>query len=293
MLCSSVSFAPQTIEAIAQVISGGAGNDTTPPIGIYRSGPKIERFMWACGVDLRIGNQSRLPALTNALLDLNRRGETDALQRIIEAAAAPQDFLSEPERLQTVLKYLNVHLAGDGVELQQQGARVRLCKAGATAPVISALDNVVRTIDFDTVQREIDRALANAETDPEDAVTAANAALESVCRSILLELGLPLPERRDLTSLYKAVREPLGLGVVQVSKEIAEDVQQVLGSLTGVVQGVGALRTHAGDAHGREKGFRRIDARIARLAIHSAGSASLFLIETWQYKFPTKPLIAR
>ena len=32
---------------------------------------------------------------------------------------------------------------------------------------------------------------------------------------------------------------------------------------------IGALRTHAGDAHGRERGFRRIDVRIARLATFS------------------------
>ena len=54
--------------------------------------------------------------------------------------------------------------------------------------------------------------------------------------------------------------------------------------------GVGALRTHGGDAHGREKCFARIDARIARLSIHAASTAALFLIETWQRKFPAQPL---
>ena len=45
---------------------------------------------------------------------------------------------------------------------------------------------------------------------------------------------------------------------------------------------IGALRTHGGDAHGREKGFKRLDARIARLSINAAGSLALFLIETWE-----------
>ncbi|WP_446686926.1 abortive infection family protein [Paracoccus niistensis] len=54
--------------------------------------------------------------------------------------------------------------------------------------------------------------------------------------------------------------------------------------------GVGSLRTHGGDAHGRERGYARIDARIARLSIHAASTAALFLIETWQRKFPTRPL---
>ena len=62
--------------------------------------------------------------------------------------------------------------------------------------------------------------------------------------------------------------------------------------LNATVQGIGALRSFAGDAHGRERGFKRIDARIAPLAIHSAGSAALLIIETWQRKFPTRSLIA-
>ncbi|MFW8587398.1 abortive infection family protein [Rhizobium beringeri] len=61
-------------------------------------------------------------------------------------------------------------------------------------------------------------------------------------------------------------------------------MRQVLGGLTSVAKGIGALRTHGGDAHGREKGFRRIDSRIARLALNSASSIALFLIETWESK---------
>jgi hypothetical protein len=31
-------------------------------------------------------------------------------------------------------------------------------------------------------------------------------------------------------------------------------------------------------------------ARIARLSIHAASTAALFLIETWQRKYPARPL---
>src|SRR3546814_19748416 len=60
------------------------------------------------------------------------------------------------------------------------------------------------------------------------------------------------------------------------------DIRQTLSGLTSVAKGIGALRTHGGDAHGREKGFRRIDARIARLAVNAASTLALFLIETWE-----------
>jgi hypothetical protein len=39
-----------------------------------------------------------------------------------------------------------------------------------------------------------------------------------------------------------------------VADDIANDVRTILGGLNSVVSGVGALRTHGGDAHGRERG---------------------------------------
>jgi hypothetical protein len=201
----------------------------------------------------------------------------------------------QPDTLKTILAHLNSYLAFDGYELQQQGNGCRLLKRGTSTPVIAILSEKLAVIDFDTVQRDLDRALASAETDPEDAVTAACSVIESLCRSVLAELGLPLPVQLDIQGLYKAVREPLGLapGKEDMDPEIANDVRAILGGLNSTVQGIGALRTHAGDAHGRARGFKRLDARIARLAIHTASGIALFIIETWQKKFPAKPLRKR
>jgi hypothetical protein len=156
----------------------------------------------------------------------------------------------------------------------------------ATGVIIEPFISKVATIDFDTVQMEIARALPNLKDDPEDAVTAACSLIEAVCRSILIELRLPLPAKKDIEGLLKAVQEPLGLspGRTDLPHEIEQDVRQILGGLTSVAKGVGALRTHGGDAHGRERGFRRLDARIALLAINAASSIALFLIETWERK---------
>jgi len=290
----TIQLAPQTIEALAFVISGGPGNEQTTPIGIYRSGPKLESFMRTCGVMMSIGTQSRYPTLVNALMNTVRQGDPEVIKTIIERAADPRDFVQVPEKLADVVAYLNRHLVHDGLELQHQGGVVRLVQAGTSASVVETLATTLQEIDFDTVRRDLDRALAGAESDPEDAVTAACSMIESVCRSVLIELNLPLPARMDVQGLYRAIREPLGLspGREDFPPEIANDIRGILGALIAMIQGIGALRTHAGDAHGRERGFRRIDPRIARLAIHCAGSACLFIIETWQHEFPTKPMRA-
>ncbi|MDE5465970.1 abortive infection family protein [Bradyrhizobium sp. CSS354] len=287
-----IRLAPQSIEALAMVISGGGGNDQTPPVGIYRSASRLESFMRSCNVAMSVGGSSRLPALVEALERANRTGDQTILRNIIERAADPRDFLSDPGRLDAVIAYLNARLSYDGLELQRAGPQVRLGTPGRSASVVDALAGAVAVIDFDTVNRDLDRALASAENDPEDAVTSACSVVESVCRSVLVELGEPLPSKKDIQGLYQAVREPLGLTPDKpgVADDIANDVRTILGGLNSVVNGVGSLRTHAGDAHGRERGFRRIDPRIARLAIHSASTVSLFLVETWQKKFPARQL---
>ncbi len=289
----SFPLSPQSIDAIADIITGGSGNDQNPPIGIYRSGPKIEKFMRGCNVDFSINGGSRVPTLVDCLIGLNRGPEPEkTLSRIIESAADPRDFAHNPDRHNSVIDHLNRALRFDGYELQCHGSNIRLVVAGHSTPVVAALSGAAETISFDTVELDLGRALASVEADPEDAVTAACSTVESVCRSILVELKLPLPSKKDISGLFNAVKQPLGLSPNQsgLDPQIASDVRTTLGGLATVIQGVGALRTHAGDAHGRERGHVRIDARIARLSIHAASTVALFLIETWQKKFPTRTL---
>tara|TARA_R110002051_G_scaffold1008_1_gene4918 strand:+ start:50308 stop:51204 length:897 start_codon:yes stop_codon:yes gene_type:complete len=145
---------------------------------------------------------------------------------------------------------------------------------------------------LDTVDLDLRRALENTEKDPEAAITAASSLVESLCRSIILARGADLPKDMDISSLYKVVRDLLDLNPKKELKtsEIEGDIRSVLSGLGTVLLGIGALRTHAGTAHGRQKGFTRVDPRIARLAVNSASSLSLFLIETWGMKFPDDKL---
>jgi hypothetical protein len=284
-------LAPQTIEALADVISGGPGTYGPPPLGLYRTAYELGKFMRGCNVDFKVDG-SRLPSLTTRLMDINRSGDMQTMSRIVEHAADPRDFIKEPEKGQKVLDHLNQFLAYDGYQLERRGLAVKLIESGKSTPVLDHLATKVEVLNFDTVRRDLDRALGSAKDDPEDAVTAACSTVESVCRSVLVELRIELPSKKDITSLYKAVRDPLGLSPdrMDLPPLIADDVRKVLSGLATTIDGIGALRTHAGDAHGREKGYRRIDERIAKLAIHSASTVALFVLETWEIRFPTAPL---
>jgi hypothetical protein len=280
-------FSPFVIKALIDTITGGSANDPTPPVGIYRSGPKIEQFFLDCGLDLSIGASSRVPATTDFLRQVAQDHDADEnLTRLLVRVADPRDYLAEPEKGQAVLNHLNALLEADGFAITIVDGKPQLISRQLMGAVVSAFVQKAALLDFDTVQLDISRALASAQDDPEDAVTAACSLIESVCRSILIELKLPLPPKKDIEGLIKAVQGPLNLspGRTDLPAEIEADIRQVLGGLTSVAKGIGALRTHAGDAHGREKGFRRIDTRIARFAINAASSIALFLIDTWEYQ---------
>ncbi len=285
----SPKFSPFVIKALVDTITGGAGNDAGPSIGIYRSGPKIEQFFLDCGLDMRIGNSPRVPATTDFLRQTAQHfnGNGDVyITRIIEKVSDPREYLNEPDKALAVREHLNAALAADGLAVVVANGKAILAERKASGGIVEPFIAKVATIDFDTVQIEIGRALASLDSDPEDAVTAACSLIEAVCRSILVELALPLPPKKDIDGLIRAVQDPLGLapGRSNLPQEIEADIRQTLSGLTSVAKGIGALRTHGGDAHGREKGFRRIDGRIARLALNASSSLALFLIETWERK---------
>lgn len=278
-------FSPFVLNALTEVITGGSGNDPAPPVGIYRSGSKIEQFFLDCGIIMRVGASSRVPATLECLRRIYADASDElALERVMLRVTDPRDYLDAPEKATAVIDRLNAALEADGFVLRIVAGKPQLIEKLTAGVTIEAIVTKAELLDFDTVQRDIARAMESAKTDPEDAVTAACSLVESVCRSILVEMRISLPPKKDIDGLIRAVQEPLGLlpGRTDLPKEIEDDIRQVLGGLTSIAKGIGALRTHAGDAHGRERGFRRIDARIARLAINVASSLATFLIETWE-----------
>jgi hypothetical protein len=272
-------FSVQTITALAEVVTGGSGS-TWPapaPIGVYRTGPQLVQFFGALGFQLEVS--SRVPSVRHLLNEVNGRSDgQQVLTQVIEQIADPHEYLAEPEKLTAVVDYLNQRLVLDGFELRRVRQRHRLVRTATEATAASALRGKIEALDLDSVQRDFDRALA--EGDPEDAITSACSTVESVCKCLLDLLGKPHPAKQDIQGLVREVSKHLNLSPDRT--DVGPDIKQILGGLASVTGGIGALRTHAGDAHGRGKGTAQVDARIARLAVHAACTISLFFIETWQ-----------
>ena len=90
-------FSIFVIDALVDVITGGAGNDNTPPIGIYRTGPTIVKFFMGCGIEMDIGMKSRVAATTDALrAAADRKDGHVVITRVITTVADPRHYINDP-----------------------------------------------------------------------------------------------------------------------------------------------------------------------------------------------------
>lgn len=278
------AFSIATIIALTEVITGGS-HSCRSTIFDYRSGPMLERFLGSLNIRLRIASASRVPSVQAVLEETARKTDgIDKITRVIEAIADPSEYEERPETLAAIVKYLNKPLRSDGFELRRIHNECKVVAIATNALAADALRKKSKALDMASVQADFERALNEADRDPPAAITSACSTVESVCKCILDELGKPYPANKDIKGLLTEVAKHLNLspGRDDLPKEWEQDIRQILSGLFSVTGGIGALRTHAGDAHGRGKTRVPVDPRIARLAVHAASTISLFYIETWQ-----------
>lgn len=156
-----------------------------------------------------------------------------------------------------------------------KGGRV----AGALGAPSRNLEQLIRERDFVSINEEFDRALSSVESSPREAASAACNILESLFKTYIEDERLEMPAKQDLQPVWSVVRKHLGLDPSRIEDR---DIQEIMSGMFAVVSGIGALRTHASSAHGYGKRGYRLEPRHARLAIHSAHTLALFILETWE-----------
>lgn len=148
---------------------------------------------------------------------------------------------------------------------------------GATA-VGRTLQGIIKSRDLSGLQTEFDRIYENVESDPASAVTASCALLESLFKIYIEEEQLAMPAERSVKPLWKAIRTDLKFDPAATKDD---DLKTVLSGLAAIVEGVGALRTHKGSAHGHGNIVYKLKPRHARLVAHASFTLASFVLEAW------------
>lgn len=151
---------------------------------------------------------------------------------------------------------------------------------GSAAPSRSLFE-LIKGRDIPSIDAEFIRAIANVNSEPREAVSAACNILESIFKVYIDDEGLVKPQKQDLQNVWKVVKEDLGFDPKLVQDD---DLKKTLSGILSIVDGIGAFRTHASSAHGEGRKTYKLKPRHARLAIHSAHTIALFVLETWDEK---------
>lgn len=149
--------------------------------------------------------------------------------------------------------------------------------AGAN-PTTKTLSDYLKSGDFASVEDEFKRALVHINTDPNSSITAACSIIEALCKTYIETFQLTMPSKQTVTPLWKEIKQHLSLNL---DRNIEEDQYRILQGLSSIVDGVGALRTHIGSAHGRGKQPPKIKVSEARLAVNSSHTLVTYIMERW------------
>ncbi|WP_421921362.1 abortive infection family protein [Marinobacter salarius] len=183
-------------------------------------------------------------------------------------------FVPQNTTIPLFVEKLNTMFDKYGISYSTGGILRKIGTTGAS----KTLGELIRGRDFQAIDLEFDRALENANTDPREACSAACNVLESLFKIMIHDEKLTKPAKQDLKNLWKSVAEYLNFDPKKIEDD---DLRKILSGMNSVVDGIGALRTHASAAHGAGKQIYKLEPRHARLAIHSAHTLATFVLESW------------
>jgi hypothetical protein len=153
----------------------------------------------------------------------------------------------------------------------------RVARAG-TSLQTKTLKQLLQARDLASLEVEFHRALDASSADPAQAVTAACAMLESLFKVYIEDEGLEMPSTPTVKPLWSVVQKHLKLDPGRFEDD---DIKKILSGLSSVVDGIGALRSHVGSAHGRGRTPYAVQERHARLAVNGAVTVTTFIVQTW------------
>ncbi|MCL1691632.1 hypothetical protein CMT57_01520 [Elizabethkingia anophelis] len=143
-----------------------------------------------------------------------------------------------------------------------------------------------RILNVEYVSQQINLMEVSIENSPHISIGIAKELIETCCKSIFEDRGEVYDKNWDLTKLMKETTKLLKLTPDDIPNEAkaSSSIKQILGSLSSVVQGIGEIRNEYGSGHGKNGKFKGLQPRHAKLAVGSASTLAIYLLETHDLK---------
>ena len=154
----------------------------------------------------------------------------------------------------------------------------------AGGPNLNDLSVMADRFDQRHLQEEISRLESAIEEDPALAIGTAKELIDTCCKTILSERGIPYSPGADLSELTKATFKTLKLTPEDVpeAKKGSESIRRILSNLSSLSHEINQLRNLYGTGHGKEADVSGLDPRHSKLVAGSSATLVRFLFESHQ-----------
>ena len=176
-------------------------------------------------------------------------------------------------------KKLVLFLKQDGFEWQDG----KFVEPISSASLCAFLD-LTQKLEGSHLAKQIQRMKDAVESDPSLAIGTAKELIETTCKTILEERGMPAIGTPDISTLTKALLKELSLVPEGVEKERrgSDLIKSILKSLGTIGNDLAQLRGLYGTGHGKSAKTQSLQSRHAKLAVGAASMFVTFVFETHQ-----------
>lgn len=198
----------------------------------------------------------------------------------------------DADEVDRLVSMFNEILAAEGWQIVEKGrmanqpvfAARRLIPGSSIS--LGSTQKIAQGLSAEYVTQQVNRMEAAVESDPELAIGTAKEFVETICKTILVELGEAPSKKADLLDLVKQVRIKLELLPENIHERAkgARTIKRLLSNLGAAAQGLAELRGLYGTGHGKVAGTGGLQPRHARLAVGAASTLGLFFFETYQQR---------
>ena len=195
---------------------------------------------------------------------------------------------TDAEEIERLRQGYNLLLQNDGYEIvakaKMAGRAIYVARQiGLRLEIpLNSLKEKFSGTDTSYVLQQITRMEAAVENDPGLAIGTAKELVETACKTILKERNIKLTGNEELPKLVKATAKELKLTPSDIADDAkaSDSIKRLLSNLATITNGVAELRNSYGTGHGKEAKSRGLTSRHAKLAVGSASTLAIFLVET-------------
>jgi hypothetical protein len=191
----------------------------------------------------------------------------------------------DAEQVDRLVALFNEHLAADAWEIAPQTfvsnrPIFSACRRLLPDHAVAAVSAIATALSAEYISRQITRM--QAATDPDLAIGTAKELVETVCKAILDEKGVPHDPAWEVSPLVKATTKALKLTPddIPAAAKGAETIKILLSNLSSIAGRIAELRNLYGTGHGKSPSVEGLQPRHARLAVGAAATFVAFLFET-------------